>query len=256
MITVKTILSWLNEIAPFETAENFDNVGLIIGNQESEVRNVIFCLDITQQVVQEAVELGDAAIISHHPFIFGGIKRLDYNQRQTQCLTTILENKIQVIAAHTNWDQADGGVSDALCECLGLSQCVSLDAYVRMGEFKESMTVEKFEAHVESALQIRPRMFGFTGKPIKKVALAGGAYGEGIYLAQDKGADAYVVGEIQHHHLMEMRTLGVVDAGHYATEWPGVKAMHVRFEQEVFEKQWEVKSILTRNVPFSGALII
>lgn len=254
---VKQILDWLNEIAPFETAEGFDNVGLLMGNANADVHEVIFGMDVTEKLAQEAIDRGAELIISHHPFIFHALKRIDYTGPQGRTLCRLAQHGISVIAAHTNWDQAAGGVGDALANALSLSNVTSPDPYIRLGTLPSPMSAAELSDHVCKALRVQPRCYPASEEPITRVAVAGGAYGEGYLTALNAGAQAYVVGEIAHHEILDasMRGLTVYDAGHFPTELPGVVNLYMRFLADAAQSQWDVQAHLHAFAPYAGALL-
>ncbi len=257
MITVQQVVNWLNEQAPLENAESFDNVGLLLGDPQATVHSVLFGMDITEPLVEEAIRLKANLIITHHPFIFHGLKRIDYTTPQGRSMCRLFQNHIAVIAAHTNWDQATGGVGDSLAQTLELRDVISGDAYVRIGMLSEPMLPDAFCEYVQDKLRILPRLYFATDKPILRVAVAGGAYGEGYSLAQAMGADAYVVGEIAHHEILDAcaRGLTICDAGHFATEWPGVVSLYQRFLSDVQRNTWNVHAHLHTVAPYPGAIL-
>ncbi len=228
---VRDALAWMDSIAPFDSAEDFDNVGLIIGDPNADVSRVIFTLDVTSEAVDKAVSAGAELIIAHHPLLFNTFNRIDYTSVQGQLLISLLSNKISVIAAHTNWDKAYGGVSDALADAVGLVGSERISNYARIGKLAKPMDDREFCAHIESVLGISPRRYGSSEKPIAALAVAGGAYGEGAMQAVKAGADAFLVGEIHHHEILEALACGltVYDGGHYHTEMPGVEALYKRY---------------------------
>lgn len=254
---VKRILDWLNEIAPFETAEGFDNVGLLMGDANAEVHTVLFGMDVTERLAQEAVERGAELIISHHPFIFHALKRIDYTGPQGRTLCMLAQHGVSVVAAHTNWDQAVGGVGDSLANALSLSEVISPDPYVRLGTLPSPMSAEALSAHICAALRAQPRCYPASVGPITRVAVSGGAYGEGYQAALDAGAQAYVVGEIAHHEILDahMRGLTIYDAGHFPTELPGVVNLYMRFLAEAAQSRWDVQAHLHSHAPYAGALL-
>jgi len=256
-VKVKEILDWLNAIAPFETAEGFDNVGLLMGDREADVHSVVFGMDVTDALAQEAVERGAELIISHHPFIFHALKRIDYSCPQGGTLCRLAEKRIAVIAAHTNWDKAPGGVGDSLAAAMQLTSVTSADDYVRAGMLPSPMTAAGLSAHVRSCLHIEPRCYPASDKPIACVAVAGGAYGEGYMAALAAGAQAYVTGEIAHHEILDAvsRGLTVYDAGHFATELPGVAALYKRFTADAAKNGWTVEAHLHNQAPYAGAIL-
>ena len=117
-MTIGEVIEFLDEAAPFRTAESFDNVGLLVGGGETEVTGICCCLDITRKVIKEAAEKGANLIISHHPVIFGGLKTVP----NWSPVRALIEKNIAAIAMHTNFDIAEGGVNDTLLELLGFEK--------------------------------------------------------------------------------------------------------------------------------------
>jgi dinuclear metal center YbgI/SA1388 family protein len=118
--TVNSILKTLDEIATFGLAEQWDNVGLMVGDPDQEIQGVLIALDPTEEVLIEAKDCGADCIITHHPLIFNPIKAIYTNQPLGRFLRLALENEISVIGFHTNLDQAAGGVNDVLAASLGI----------------------------------------------------------------------------------------------------------------------------------------
>lgn len=254
---VQQIVEWLNALAPFETAEGFDNVGLLMGDASAEVHSVVFGMDVTDALAEEAISLGAELIITHHPFIFHAMKRIDYTCPQGQTLCKLAQHRISVIAAHTNWDQAVSGVGDSLAAALELHDVISCDPYVRIGSLPHPLTQTELGDYVHSKLHIFPRIYGTTDLVITRVAVAGGAYGEGYAVAYAHDAQAFVVGEAAHHEILDACARGLVlcDAGHFATEWPGVKALYHRFVSDSQSGSWAVTAHLHTTAPYPGAIL-
>lgn len=257
MVKVRQILDWLNAFAPFDSAESFDNVGLLMGDPDAQVSAVLFGMDVTEALAQEAAALGAELIITHHPFIFHGLKRINYTVPQGRTLAFLMQHGISVIAAHTNYDKAPGGVCDSLAAALGLHAVESCADYVRMGVLPSPLSPAGLCDHIRKALCVEPRCFYTLDKPISRVAVSGGAYGEGYEMALCAGADAYVVGEIGYHDVADAtaRGLVVLDAGHYATELPGVVSLYTRFLADASAAHWQVRAHLHQPAPFAGALL-
>lgn len=253
---VSQIVDWLNGIAPFDTAEGFDNVGLLLGDPDVQVRTVLFGLDLTEEMAREAERLGAELIVTHHPFIFHAIKRIDYTSPQGRILRLLMQRRVNVIAAHTNWDQAVGGVSDTLAATLGLLHITSVDPYIRIGSLPAPLSAESMAEQIRDALHASPRCYPASDRPISRVAVAGGAYGEGYEAALAAGADAYVVGEIAHHEILDAHARGLIvyDAGHSPTELPGATALYERFLTDALAASWPVQAHLHTQAPFPGAL--
>ena len=254
---VGQVLHWLDQIAPFASAESFDNVGLLIGDSAAEVTGVVFGMDLTEALAQEAFDRHANLIVTHHPFIFHAMKRIDYTCPQSRILSFLLEKQINVIAAHTNWDKAVGGISDSLACQLELSDPASADDYVRVGTLPQSLDLSELAAHVKDKLSIQPRVFAAGRERFTKIAVAGGAYGEGYLSALSAGAEAFVVGEAAHHEILDAtaRGLTIIDASHFATERPGVKALYLRFLAEMNPEASCIEAHLHDKAPYAGAFL-
>ncbi len=216
---VQEIFSYLNERFPFNTALDFDNVGLLIGDKSATVTKIVVALDCTLEVVEFAKELGAELIITHHPVIFTGLKSIT----EETVTYKAIKNNISVISAHTNLDIADGGVNDALCEALGLTNIENLvceDGFIiRKGELNAEMSAKDLAEYSAKALSANAR-FNDGGKLIKTVAVCSGSGSDMLFDAINSGADAYISSEIKHNVFIEAanNNFTVIDLGHYATE--------------------------------------
>ncbi|MGI6778640.1 MAG: Nif3-like dinuclear metal center hexameric protein [Acetivibrionales bacterium] len=123
------IIDFFEGFAPLRLAEEWDNVGLIIGNRNEEVNRLMLCLDVTSDVVDEAVSKKINMIVSHHPFLFKGLKRISGDSAKTRIIYKLIKNDINVYCAHTNLDVAKGGINDCLAGILELTDVTSLNKY-------------------------------------------------------------------------------------------------------------------------------
>lgn len=218
MITIQQIYQFLAEKAPVELAAKWDNVGILVDAGISPT-GVLFALDITPEVVEEAASLNCHLIVSHHPVIFHPLKQIDSNDVVFQ----LISKKISAICMHTNLDAADGGVNDVLAELLGVqvTQKFAEDCG-RIGTVEPS-SVLAFGQHCTRVLGTKVKCIDVPDM-VTTVALVSGAGGGYVAQAFAAGADLLVTGEASHHDALEARRLGVglVVAGHYATEFPVV----------------------------------
>ncbi|MCE5343074.1 MAG: Nif3-like dinuclear metal center hexameric protein [Eubacteriales bacterium] len=253
-MTVGDILAWLDSIAPFASQEDFDQCGIQLGDPSAEVHKVLFALDATLPIVQEAEKLGVDLIITHHPIMFGGIKHIRYDNPENALVAEIARAHIHMIATHTNMDQAPGGIADALAETLML-QNIALageSRYIRVGTLHEAMTARAFLPVVNRLLTTHARLYGNPETRLTRVAVGSGAIGEGYADAAQAGAQAFVVGEIKHSDLIAAQALGltVFEAGHYPTEQPGLVALYRRFSQAALAGHWPLEVLLTALHPY------
>lgn len=221
MTTVSEIYKFIDKIAPFNTAMDFDNVGLLVEGSEIEVRNAVVSLDITPSTIRQAKDLGAQLIISHHPVIFKPLKRLGYND----IVFLLAKENISAICAHTNLDMAKGGVNDCLAERLKLKNIRVLDFYnntpcALIGDLPETLSPIDFANFVKSALNCNGLRIIEGRNPIKNVALCSGAGGASLLSAINVGADAFLTGEIKHHEILAANQYGIslIEARHFHTE--------------------------------------
>lgn len=256
-MTVGDMLRWLDELAPFESAEDFDNVGLLAGDERAQVAGVMFGLDLTMALVDAARDMGANLIVTHHPFIFQPIRRIDYSAPQGELLCALTAGRVNVVAMHTNWDKASGGVGDALARSLGLLHVERADDYVRVGDMPAPMTAPQLGQAVREALRVEARQYGVAPQSIARVAVGGGAYGEGYAVAIKAGAQAYLTGEIHHHEALDAceRGLWVLDGGHYATEAPGIAALYQRYLTDAHKRGLTAPARLFDTAPYAGATL-
>ena len=223
MVTVRDIYDFLDEMAPFDLVAEVDNSGLLVGGFENEVHKVLLSLDITNEVVREAHELGAELIISHHPVIYNPIKFLDTKSVPYN----LAKFGVNAICAHINLDVCPGGVSHCLAQRLNLKNLKNLTYFLKgdkplgfIGDLENEMQAKDFTLYVKNQLDCEGARYTYVEKTIKKVAVCSGAGGECVHDAVKKGADAFVTGEIKHHEILvaNSENLMIVAAGHYKSE--------------------------------------
>lgn len=239
MTTIKDILEYFEEFAPVDTAMDFDNCGLLIGDKNKPVSRVLVALDITNEVVDEADRLGAELIISHHPVIFNAIKKLNSNSVPYR----LAQKNISAVCMHTNLDVSNTfGVNLCLANAVGLknTKLCSSGECLFIGELDTD--IESFAKAVKTALDCNGLRYTDVKSEIHKVAVSSGAGGSNIAEAFYEGADVLLTGEIKHHEILLANELGisVVDAGHFKTEDivinPLCRKLSERFGNIVFTK--------------------
>jgi dinuclear metal center YbgI/SA1388 family protein len=221
---ISEITRCIENIAPLHIQESYDNCGLLIGRSDDEVHKILLCVDVSDEVLQEAIAEHCDLIISHHPMIFFGVKKIDSNSLIYQAI----QNKIAIYAAHTNLDAANFGVSTILGEKLGLQNLQmlrkhSVDEHFgwgAVGEFAIPLSEIDFLDLLKKVCVIPVvRHSILQHKPIKTVALCGGAGGKLLSDAVALNADAYVTADLKYHEFYPTNTpILLVDAGHFETE--------------------------------------
>lgn len=249
MITVKDILTVLEDIAPYTLAESWDNVGLLAGDRVQEVTRVLCALDVTETVVAEAVNCGAELIVAHHPAIFTSVSRVTTDDATGRVLRAAIQNDISIICMHTNADCAEGGVNDALASALILTGVQNMGAgengmLGRVGTLPRVMQPREFAHYVKDCLSAGGVRFCDGGRPISRVAVGGGACGKLMDFAIAAGAEAFVIGDCSYDLMQRAQSLGLtlVDAGHFPTENP----MTAVFAEKIFAAfpQLEVQTSL------------
>lgn len=226
MLNVQQVYDLINERAPFETQVAYDNSGLLVGHPDNEVTGIHFALDVTNRVINEALESGANLIVTHHPLMFSPVKRLVETSYEASLLCRLIRANISLISAHTNLDQAPGGVNDALAAAIGLED-VSGEGFLRIGTLPEAMTASDLAAHISCCLGDAVRVMGDSSAVIRRVGMCSGSGSDEWPAAAAMGAEAFLTGEAKHHFALEAADRGVVilEAGHHATEVPGIFAL-------------------------------
>lgn len=224
--TVRQILMLIDQIAPFELAEAWDNVGLLAGNPDAEVDTVLCALDMSMDVLSEAKRRGAQLVLTHHPILFRGRKNLAETDGEGRLLCALVRSGIAMIAAHTNFDNANPGVNDALAAALGLKEIEALEGGMRVGKPAQG-SFNQFADHAERVLGGPVRRYGDPGRRLRRVAVLGGAGEDYATIALQAGADAYLTGEMAYHKALDAVDNGlcVMEAGHAATEYPAISAL-------------------------------
>lgn len=231
MTTVANIYHFLDELAPFSLQMSFDNAGFLVGRREAQAERVLVALDITEEVIAEAVELNCQLIVSHHPIIFHPARSITDTDPTGRCLLALAENRIAAICAHTNLDAVEGGVNDALAKKLGLTHIEQLhqdgtDAkgrpygIGRVGEVSGFENARSFALFVRTALNADGLRLEDAGTPVRKVAVGGGACGDMLSDVVTHGCDTFVTADVKYNTFLDARALGInlIDAGHFSTE--------------------------------------
>ncbi|WP_435156236.1 Nif3-like dinuclear metal center hexameric protein [Amycolatopsis sacchari] len=232
MPALAEIIAALEDAYPPELAESWDAVGLVCGDPADEVRRVLVCVDPVAETVDEAIELGAQLIVAHHPLLLRGVHGVPADTPKGGLVHRLIRAGVALYCAHTNADSADPGVSDALAEAIGLRVLRPLDpkgertGIGRIGELPEPESFAVFVQRVAEALpETEPGVLGAgdPDRPIRTVAVSGGAGDGYLATATEAGVDAYVTADLRHHPAGEHLAAGgpaLVGLTHWASEWP------------------------------------
>lgn len=233
MAQVKDIYQYINSIAPFATQMDFDNAGLLVGRGDATVEKVLVALDITTEVIREAVDIGAQLIVAHHPVIFHPVKAVTDRDITGEKVLSLAEHRIAAICAHTNLDAAQGGVNDLLARRLGLTEIQQLHqdgvdeqgrpygvGRVGMLDTHGQVNTASFAQMVKFELNAANVRYMDAGKSVCRVAVGGGSCGSMLHDAVVAGCDTFVTADVKYDVFLEAREQGInlLDAGHFATE--------------------------------------
>lgn len=231
-VRVHDVLEVIRGFAPERFQESWDNCGLCIGDENDVVRGVLVGFDCTPELVDEAVSCGANLIVTHHPLIFGGLKRISPDDPVGLAVIKAVRAGISVYAAHTSADKTAGGVSWAMARRMGLENVSVLDVDRKnsgpegdcglgiVGDFPEPLPVDAAVEKVKSAFGIPCARTSrlWSGLMVKRVAACGGAGSSLIPSALAAGAQLYVCGDVSYHHFFTPEGFVVMDVGHYESE--------------------------------------
>ena len=229
MATVADILQFVETLAPRELKMDWDNVGLNCGRRTKEVTKILVALDPFEHVCWEASQWGADLLVTHHPLIFRPIPMVTDDAAITRGLMELIRHDISHICAHTNLDCAEGGVNDALANALELKNVEKLGAYggmMRCGQVPEQ-SLNAFLGFVKEKLHCDGLRYCDGGKPVRKVAVGGGACSDGLYDAICAGCDTFVTSDVKYNNYWDAKEQGlsIIDAGHFHTENPVVAVL-------------------------------
>ena len=242
--TVQIVADVINRLAPRRLAEDWDNPGLLVGEPSADVKKIFVCLDVLDETITRAIDLDAQLIVAHHPLIFHAIKNVRFDLPHGRKLERLIKNNLAVFAAHTNLDIAEGGVNDVLAKRIGLVDVKMFGdeefSLGRLGTLETPMTATDFAHHVKKVLNAdNVRLVDAGDFLISKVGVCGGAGADIIQKAKFFGAQAFVTGDVKYHEAQAAveNKIHVVDAGHFATEFPivHVLAEYLKAELKSFD---------------------
>lgn len=250
---LRKICNFLNEIAPLEDALSFDNVGLLVGDYDSDIRKILVALDVTSEVVEEAILLSADLIISHHPFIFNPIKNVTSDTVTGNLLIKCIKNDIAVYSSHTNLDKAMCGTNMLLASKISLKNKYFLDDPSHICVIGDlNTTVDEIINTIKTNLFIDyVRFIGDNKKTISKVAVSTGS-GDSYSLfkvLKDNFVDILITGDLTYHKMQYAKEIGlnVIDATHFYSENIVVEHLKEILENELPETT-VITSIVTKNI--------
>ena len=250
-MTVQALYELIDRFAPFATQADGDNSGFLVGSASREVTGILFALDVTEPVIDEAVSLGAQLIVTHHPLMFHSRKNMLEEDLEGKILCEMIRNHLSMIAAHTNLDKTDHSGS-ACCAAFLKLQNIRQEGYLFFGELPKPMPASALESVIAGVLHFPVRRYGSENKLVSTLAIGGGACDEEWLEAKQGGAQAFLTGEVRHHNALaaSMDDFVLFDGGHYGTEAPLVPVLAEYLQKQLDDVQCNVKVYPSQSEPF------
>ncbi|REE95359.1 Nif3-like dinuclear metal center hexameric protein [Thermomonospora umbrina] len=242
------VIAVLEKLYPPEWAESWDAVGLVCGDPDAEVGRVLLAVDPVAAVVDEAVRIGADLIVTHHPLLLRPVHGVAATTPKGGLIHRLITSGVALYTAHTNADVADPGVSDALARAVGLTGPLRPLApspddpargLGRIGALEAAVPLRAFAARAAAGLPATAwglRAAGDPDRPVRTVAVCGGAGDSLLGAARAAGVDVYLTADLRHHpasEFLEQDGPALVDAAHWATEWPWLADLRRRLAEEL-----------------------
>lgn len=215
------IIKYFESKYPKDLAYEWDNVGLQVGTLNTRAKRVLVSLDLTKEVVKEAIDLKVNMILTHHPLMFQPMKTIMFDTPKGWIVKNLIKHNITVYSAHTNYDVAEGGMNDAMALALGIKEPKLMDMNDEIGRYGEiePTAFSPFVEHVKKVLKLDVvKVIGRDDKTIKTIGVSGGSGSKHMYQAKMRGCDVYLTGDVTYHTALDAIALGmtIIDIGHHA----------------------------------------
>ncbi|MGL4989768.1 MAG: Nif3-like dinuclear metal center hexameric protein [Sarcina sp.] len=251
---IEKFIEIAEKIAPPSLKEDFDNVGLMVGNKLSDVKKILLALDCTNDVIEEAKELGVNLIYTHHPLIFKKPSSITTDTLLGKKIITLIQNDISVYSAHTNLDSVKDGINDTIVHMLGFKSYQIIDK----NKFDENAGIGRMVS-LDSPIYLRDiiekcklvfnidrlRYVGNLDKKIETIAIVNGSGQSYFEVAYKNGADLVITGDTTYHFVSDYEELGIsiLDIGHFKSEWPVFLKVSKKLESEIHLSSPEIEFI-------------
>lgn len=243
---IEEVISYLEQWAPLFLQEPYDNSGLLVGNKQNEVTDVLVSLDCTEEVVEEALAKKCNLIVSHHPIIFSGLKQLtgvDYVQRT---VIKAIQNNVALYAIHTNLDNTIEGVNGEIAKRLGLKNVRPLILHDKtssenqlygsgaIGELDVPITLSDCLSELKNVFNNHSIRYTQSNKElVQRIAVCGGSGQFLLDEAKAQGADAFVTSDVKYHEFFNAEgQLSFIDIGHFESEQFTIELIHAKITEK------------------------
>ena len=250
----KKVIEILEKQSPKSYACDWDNVGLLVGREDKEIQKIYIALDATDEAIEEAIANGADMLLTHHPMIFKGMKRVTQEDFIGRRIIRLIQNDMVYYAMHTNFDVM--GMADLAADYLGISDTRVLEitsvsetgeeGIGRYGSLKKEMTVRECCEEVKQAFSLENvKVFGDLERKVKTAAISPGSGKSVISNALQAGVDLLITGDIDHHEGIDAvaQNMTVIDAGHYGVEHIFIPYMEQYLKREAKELEIAVQPL-------------
>lgn len=214
------VIKYFENKYPTELAYDWDNVGLQLGTLNTKVERILVTLDVTKEVVKEAIKHKVNLIISHHPLMFKPMQNIIYDSPRGWIIKHLVQHNIAVYSAHTNFDQAEGGMNDILSKEIGIENPKLLDEQDNIGRYGNIVPISLIDLvnQLKTTFQLSTvKVIGKTEKTVETIGISGGSGSHHMYAAKKRNCDVYITGDITYHTALDAIQLGLtlIDVGHH-----------------------------------------
>jgi dinuclear metal center YbgI/SA1388 family protein len=267
-LIINDIINIMENFAPSEFKQDFDNVGLMVGDRNSKVQSILIALDCTLEVIEEAKAKECNLIISHHPLLFRKPSTITNDTLIGKKIISLVKNNITLYSSHTNLDAVTNGVNHEIMNILGFENFITMDLLVannqsdinagigRLASLNEPMVFNSVINLVKKALNLSiVRVAGNENKLIRKIAVINGSGQDYFALAKKMGADCIITGDTTYHYVSDFceENMCIIDAGHFNTEWPAIKSIAKTIQNLIINNGFQTEIIIsdTARDPYS-----
>ena len=254
MVVLNKIIEFLETFAPFELAEDYDNVGLLVGDKSKEIKKIMITLDVDEKVIEDAKKQGCDLIVSHHPLIFSSIKKVVTDDSCTKNIISLIKNDIALVSVHTNFDSTESGLCDVFLDKITKTKNrtpIDCGRAGRIADMEKKTVLSEILLNIKKEFNISSLKYvGDANKTISKIAVCNGGGADFIYSAKEMGADVYVSGDFKYHHarFAYENDIALVEVPHYNAEIIFCDYLNKMMSNEFKEKLEIVSTTENKNV--------
>ena len=255
-------IRFLEDFAPKQLAEDWDNVGFLLGKREGKLRRVYICLDVDSFAVASAIKEDCDFILSHHPFIFKGLKSVTGEDFLGRKIIDLVENQISVFSMHTNFDSVERGMADLLAKTLGwekegvmeehsVSPSGMAEGIGFFTHLEKEISCKELAEYVKVRCKLPYIEYFDSGRKIRKLAVCPGS-GRSFLSSIPEDVDAYISGDFGHHDAIDSmeKGLNLINAGHY-----GLEHFFVPYMKELICRQFPEIETVQEKIHFPGKML-